>query len=136
MDEQQYRMTLTDVQWWCCDIPGNIGWIIWIVCNVKTLIEGVDLYAILMLLPTALMLIGVVELISERIAKLDRILPRLRLYRGFGSLTLGGILGVPVAIAGLVMKTGGSRSWWMLAGAVLCGLFAGLCFAGYKKIEK
>ncbi|MCR4774917.1 MAG: hypothetical protein K5869_00920, partial [Saccharofermentans sp.] len=102
MDEQQYRMTLTDVQWWCCDIPGNIGWIIWIVCNVKTLIEGVDLYAILMLLPTALMVIGVVELISERIAKLDRILPRLRLYRGFGSLTLGGILGVPMAIAGLV----------------------------------
>ena len=70
MDEQQYRMALTDVQWWCCDIPGNIGWIIWIVCNVKALIEGVDLYSILMLLPTALMLIGVVELISERIAKL------------------------------------------------------------------
>lgn len=47
-------------------------------------------------------------------------------------------IGSLIAFSGLLinMKTGGSRSWWMLAGAVLCGLFAGLCFAGYKKIEK
>ena len=136
MDEQQYRMTLTDVQWWCYDIPGNIGWIIWIVCNVKALMEGVNLFSILMLIPTILMLIGVIELISERIAKLARVLPKIRLYRGFGSLTIGGLLGIPLAIAGLVVKIGGARPWWLLAGAVLCALFSGLCFRGYKRIEE
>lgn len=129
-------MTLTDVQWWCYDIPGNIGWIIWIVCNVKALMEGVNLFSILMLIPTILMLIGVVELISERIAKLARVLPKIRLYRGFGSLTLGGLLGIPMAVTGLILKTQGTRPWWLLAGAVLCALFAGLCFRGYKRIEE
>ena len=136
MKEPQYKMTLTDVQWWCYDIPGNIGWIIWIVCNVMALIEGLNLFSILMLIPTILMLIGVVELISERIAKLARVLPKIRLYRGFGSLTLGGLLGIPLSIAGLIIKIGGNRPWWLLAGAVLCTLFAGLCFRGYKRMEE
>jgi hypothetical protein len=136
MKEQQYKMTLTDVQWWCYDIPGNIGWIIWIVCNVKALMEGVNLFSTLMLIPTILMLIGVIELISERIAKLARVLPKIRLYRGFGSLTLGGLLGIPMAVTGLILKTQGTRPWWLLAGAVLCALFAGLCFRGYKRIEE
>ena len=136
MKEQQYKMTLTDVQWWCYDIPGNIGWIIWIVCNIKALMEGVNLFSILMLIPTILMLIGVVELISERIAKLARVLPKIRLYRGFGSLTLGGLLGIPMAVTGLILKTQENRPWWLLAGAVLCALFAGLCFRGYKRMEE
>ena len=136
MKEQQYKMTLTDVQWWCYDIPGNIGWIIWIVCNIKALMEGLNLFSILMLIPTILMLIGVVELISERIAKLARVLPKIRLYRGFGSLTLGGLLGIPMAVTGLILKTQENRPWWLLAGAVLCALFAGLCFRGYKRMEE
>ena len=136
MKEQQYKMTLTDVQWWCYDIPGNIGWIIWIVCNIKALMEGVNLFSILMLIPTILMLIGVVELISERIAKLARVLPKIRLYRGFGSLTLGGLLGIPMAVTGLILTTQPNRPWWLPAGPVLRALFAGLCFRGYKRMEE
>ena len=133
--DDKYEMTLTDTQWWCYDIPGNIGWIIWIVCNCMCLSKGLEFYPVISLIPSVLMLIGVIELISERIAKLARILPKNRLYRGFGALTLGGILGVPVSVIGIVEGIEESRPLWMLAGAVLCGLFAGLCFKGYRKVE-
>jgi len=130
----KYELTLTDIQWWCYDIPGNIGWIIWIVCNVMCLINGVELFSLLSLIPTVLMLTGVVELVSERIVKLARVLPKIRLYRGFGSLTIGGLIGIITAVVGLITRTEGARSLWMLIGSVLCALFAGLCFRGYKKI--
>ena len=77
------------------------------------------------------MLIGVGELISERIAGLDRILSGKRLYRGFGELTAGGLLGIPMAVAGF--RRNKKRAAAMLVGSVLCTAFAGLLFAGYKK---
>ena len=131
-----YEMRLSDAQWWACDIPGNIGWIVWIVCAVLCLMEDVTLFSILAVLPALMMLMGVIELISERIAGLGRVLPKTRVLRGFGALTLGGVLGVPVAIYGWIGKTGGSRPVWMLAGAMLCALFAGLCWKGYKRKEQ
>lgn len=36
---------------------------------------------------------GIAELVDERIKGLDRTLPKKRLLRGFGALTLGGITG-------------------------------------------
>lgn len=27
----EYEMQISDARWWTYDIPGNIGWIIWIV---------------------------------------------------------------------------------------------------------
>jgi len=79
------------------------------------------------------MLVGVIELISERIAGLGRVLPKARVLWGFGALTLGGVLGVPVAIYGWIAKAGGSYPGWMLAGAVLCAVFAWLCWKGYQR---
>ena len=79
------------------------------------------------------MLIGIIELISERIAKLDRLLPRKRLLRGFGCLTFGGILGAVVAFIGLVAD---SYGWWMSVGSILCAVFAGLLYKGYRKVER
>lgn len=78
------------------------------------------------------MLIGIIELISERIAKLDRLLPRKRLLRGFGSLTLGGILGAVISMIGVITV---SCDYWMLLGSVLCAVFAGLLYKGYRKVE-
>lgn len=129
----EYEMRLSDARWWCYDIPGNIGWIIWIVCNVRSLLNGVGLFSLICLIPSVLMLTGVVELISERIAKLGRLLPKKRVYRGFGSLTLGGALGILIAGMGILLRTEGTRPFWMLIGAALCMVFAWLCFAGYKK---
>ena len=58
--------------------------------------------------------IGVGELISERFAGLDLVLSGERLFRGFGALTAGGLLGIPMAILG--NKRNKKRAAAMLAG--------------------
>ena len=128
-----YEMRLSDAQWWACDIPGNIGWIVWLVCAALCWKDGATLFSVLAVLPALLMLLGVAELISERIAGLGRVLPKARVLRGFGALTLGGIMGIPVAVYGWMAKAGGHLPKWMLAGAGLCALFAGLCWKGYRR---
>ena len=129
----EYEMQISDARWWSYDIPGNIGWIIWIVCSVKNLKKKVDTFSILSVILCVLMMIGVLELICERIKGLGRILPRKRVVRGFGALTVGGALGIPVSLAGIVKTEEKNRYTWMLVGAFLCSVFAGLCFRGYKK---
>ena len=128
-----YETKISDARWIAYDIPGNIGWIIWFVCLFRCLTEGWTAYAILSVIPALFMLVGIAELISERIQRLDRVLPKSRLLRGFGALTLSGVLGIPVSLVGLWRGRNGSLPLWMLLGAVLCGLFAGLCFIGYKR---
>ena len=130
-----YETGISEARWWAYDIPGNIGWIIWLICTWKCLAQGISLFSVLALLPAVLMVLGVAEIISERIAKLDRILPRKRLLRGFGALTAAGIIGVPVSVAGICLKANGNLPLWMLGGAALCGLFAGLIYQGFRKKE-
>ena len=125
-----YETKISDARWIAYDLPGNIGWIAWIVCLILLLRKGVDWLSLIALIPALFMLIGVIELVSERIQKLDWVLPKARLYRGFGSLTLGGILGIPIASAGLITAQG-PLCLWMLAGACLCALFAWLIFREY-----
>ena len=84
------------------------------------------------IIPAVLMIIGVGDLISERINGLDRLLKRRWLYRGFGSLSLGGIIAIPVSVIGIILK-GDDLMDLMLVSAVLCALFASLLFKGYKK---
>ena len=54
-----YEMRLSDAQWWACDIPGNIGWIVWIMCTVLCLGEGISLFSVLAVFLSLLMLAGV-----------------------------------------------------------------------------
>ena len=126
-----YETKISDARWIAYDIPGNIGWITYIVCTVKGIREKKDVHTVLTLIPGVLMLIGVAELISERIAGLDRVLSRIRLYRGFGALTVGGSLGIPASL--LTLKKSRKRGSFMLGGSILCAVFAGLIFKGYKK---
>ncbi len=128
-----YEIKISDARWMAYDIPGNIGWIIYVTCTVLALKNGISAFSLLSCIPALLMLTGVAELISERIKKLDRILPRIRVLRGFGALTLGGILGTAVSMIGLIAYPGLSLPWWMLGGSLLCGVFAGLLFAGYQQ---
>ena len=65
----------------------------------------------------------------NHIEGLDRELPKNRLYRGFGTLTLGGITGIA---ASAMTKSGKSTKSFMGGGAALCAVFAGLLFRGYK----
>ena len=118
-------------KWSAYDIPGNVGWIVYLACVFRGLREKRDAYSIAAALPGVLMLIGVGELISERVAGLDRVLSGKRLFRGFGALTAGGLLGIPMAIPGL--KRNKKRAAAMLAGSTLCAVFAGLLLVGYRK---
>ena len=131
--QNMYETKISDVRWIAYDIPGNIGWILYIVFWMKLMKAGVEAYSIIAAVPAVLMIIGIIELISERIHKLDRVLPKVRLYRGFGSLTLGGGIGIVVSVGGLMMEGHCGWSLLMLAGSILCAIFAGLLFAGYKK---
>lgn len=103
---------------------------------------GLAAVAVLAIIPALLMLVGLVELISERIQKLDYVLPKARVYRGFGALSLGGITGAAVALIGivyaLIVGTGEDIGYLyiMLASGVLCAVFAGLCFKRYKKMPE
>ncbi len=126
-----YRTTISDKRWIAYDIPGNIGWITWLICTVIGIREKRGLRSIAAIIPSVFMLNGVFELISERIAGLDRLLPEKRLFRGFGALMAGGLLGIPVSL--LEFRVNRKRSGIMMFASVLCAVFAGLLFSGYKK---
>jgi len=125
-----YESKISVKRWIVYDIFGNIGWIAYIVCAVKLMKSGSALSVVLALLPAVLMLVGIAELISERIAKLDFVLPKIRLYRGFGALTLGGICGAVFAAVSLGIEHT-PLFFWMLVSGVLCAVFAGLLFREY-----
>ena len=131
--ETLYETKISDARWWVYDIPGNAGWIAYLVCLVKSMKSGLNAFNALALLSGGLMGLGVGELISERIAGLDRVLPKRRLLRGFGALTTGGISGMIVSAFGLATQKEKKHPAIMLAGSVLCAVFAGLCWQGYKK---
>ncbi|MBQ8080624.1 MAG: hypothetical protein IJ240_01860 [Clostridia bacterium] len=127
-----YETKISTGRWIAYDLPGNAGWILYFICCYQLIKQNVDLFVVVALVPALLMLVGIVELISERIARLDRVLPRIRLWRGFGALTLGGALGMAAAVGGILLQKGGI-AWQMLAGGVLCALFAGLLLCSYHK---
>jgi len=114
------------------DIPGNIGWMTYLAMLAKMIRDREYGSAAVSAVPAALMITGVAELISERIKGLDRELPKSRLYRGFGALTLGGITGIAAAA---VTNSSNKTKAAMGGGAALCALFAGLLFRGYKVKE-
>lgn len=129
-----YKTKISTVRWYAYDLPGNVGWIAYIVCVILGFIKHVEYTAIniIGIIPAVFMLLGIAELISERIAKLDRILPFTRLLRGFGALTLGGLLGLIVGLAAVLLHFNVTYLIMAIGGA-LCFVFAGLILIGYKK---
>ena len=119
------------------DIPGNIGWIMYFkgIYNLFSdeIIKEHKFALILLIIPAILMLIGIIELISERILKLNRILTGIRLWRGFGALTIGGILGILLSIFTANINISIKNFLIMLIGSFLCSIFAGLILIGFKK---
>lgn len=118
-----YQSEISDIKWILYDIPGNIGWMMYFYGIYQHCTH------FLFFIPALLMIIGLIELISERILKLDRILTKRRLLRGFGALMCGGILGTIVSLFlnGTLQTT---------MGAMLCAIFAGLLYKEYHEIGK
>ena len=146
-----YETKIPDARWWAYDIPGNIGWIMYLVCLIRCFviqpvcmeIPLVSISLIVGILPAIAMLVGIAELISERILKLDRVLSKKRLYRGFGALTWGGFAGGIVGANALfaAMRSGYSiKECQMLVlltvGGMLCALFAGLILKTFRLKNK
>ena len=128
--EEVYKTEISDVKWWAYDIPGNIGWIAYLVSLGSLIKDKKYGSAAIGAAPAALMLTGVAELVDERVKGLDRELSKKRLDRGFGALTLGGVAGI---VAGLLAGKDVKDKAVMSGGATLCAVFAGLLLAEYKK---
>lgn len=143
-----YETKISDARWWAYDIPGNIGWIAYFAVLIR-LFQNPPAYMevplvmtclIVGILPAVAMAVGIFELISERIVKLDRVLPRKRLLRGFGALTWGGFSGIIISLTALFSSIRAGFAFHELyslsilaAGAALCALFAGLIFKSFHK---
>lgn len=141
-----YESKISNAKWIAYDLPGNVGWMMFLVGLVlcftkKSEITGDKIILVLLLfdlLCAAAMVVGIVELVSERIQKLDRILPKKRLYRGFGSLTFGGLAGMAISLPALVVAlmnglTGAAYLGVLCVGGLLCFIFGGLLLKEYKK---
>ena len=148
-DERLYKSDISTVRWIAYDLPGNVGWILYFVGLILLFGDQPEymsdaimtVLAVISIIPAILMLVGIAELISERIHKLDWTLPRMRLLRGFGALTLGGIIGTAIAAVMLIFTVNVGTGdllyiGLMLAESILCGLFAGLIFKRYKPVNK
>lgn len=142
-----YETKISDAKWIAYDIPGNVGWIAFLVglilCFTKRpeIMDNKWMFLLLCLnlLCGAVMLVGIGELISERMQKLDRVLPKKRLYRGFGALTFGGLAGMLVSLTALAIAltkglTGTGYLGVQSAGGLLCFVFGGLLFREYKQV--
>ena len=135
-----YETKIKTALWWAYDSPGNIGWILYFIGYGKFTAKGgftVHLSAgLLLAVPALLMLIGIIELVSERIHKLDRKLPAVRFWRGFGVLTFGGLLAAVLSAVTLQSNISTANGILMLIGGTLCFVFAGLIAVSFKKQKR
>ena len=149
--DTMYETGISDARWWAYDIPGNAGWIMYLVCLTQCFVKHpacmdipfVRILLVIGVLPAIAMLVGIAELISERVLKLDRVLPKKRLNRGFGALTWGGFAG---SVIGLVAFLAGMRGGYSIkecrllvllaVGGMLCALFAGLILKTFHPQHK
>lgn len=142
MKKDLYETNISDARWIAYDIPANLGWIAYIAALVLIFTNGADcsksILTYLGVIPAVWLLIGIGELVSERFAKLDRVLPLRRLLRGFGVITIGSFLGfVLSAVSFAVEMLQGHFCVWhliMTIGGLVCGILALLLFRGYRKV--
>lgn len=144
-----YQTNITDEKWIAYDIPGNVDWLTYVVGLVVFIVRKTEyiktlpvfLLVVLAAIPAVAMLVGIFELINERIHKLDRLLPKKRLLRGFGALMYGGlgeaILSLIIVLFYLTKNQNIAIYFAVMGvGAVLCMIFCGLLYKGYHKCEK
>lgn len=142
-----YESKISNVKWIVYDLPGNVGWIMFLAglarCFTQrpAIMENKIIFVLLTLdtLCGLAMIVAIAELISERIQKLDRVLPKKRLYRGFGVLTFGGLVGMISSLAAAVVAEihvleGSGYLWILCGGGLLCLIFGGLLLKEYKKV--
>lgn len=88
---------------------------------------------ILLAVSALLMLIGIAELVSERIHKHDRKLSAIRSWRGFGALTCGGSQGAVFSAVTFRSNISTANGILMLVGGALRFVFAGLIAVSFNR---
>lgn len=146
--EEVYETDISEKAWIVYDILGNVGWILYGIGFGFFLGRSGDVWKDDSLLQIFLVLegmctigivIGLAELINERINKLDRVLTKTRLFRGFGSITYASLAAGIVSILMLIislslnLKSNIHLLLLMVVGATLCYWFCHLLFKRYKK---
>ena len=143
MKTDLYETKISTARWMAYDVNANIGWIAYIVCLILIFTNNApcakSVLTFFGVIPAVWLLIGIGELIGERIVRLDRILPFKRLIRGFGVITVGSFLGGVLSAVSLFLElTQGHFCVYhllMAVGGFICGVFALLLFKGYKRQE-
>ncbi len=144
-----YETEMTGTGRVVCDLCLNIGWMVYFVTLMLIFVKRSDLISypvifgmlIASAFPAVVMLLGLAELISERILGLVKELPRGRLVRGYGLLIWAGAGGSAVSAAAavyglLATQAGLGYVFAMLFGAVMCALSAWIVFRGYSERKK
>ena len=131
--KNKYVSDISTKRWWVYDIFGNIGWILYVVMAIISAFKHNKLpIKIITFIPCIFILVGIIELIIERIKKLDRVLTFSNLFFGFGSLFVGGILATIFSIVGTIKHFSGCHVICILGGILLM-IFSGLLLFKYKK---
>ena len=141
MKTDLYETKISTARWMAYDVPANLGWIAYIVCLVLIFTNNSpcakSMLTFFGVIPAVWLLIGIGELIGERIIRLDRILPFHRLMRGFGVITVGSLLGGALSAVSLFAELWQGHfcvyHLLMAVGGLICGVFALLLFKGYKR---
>ena len=128
-----YETKIKTAPWWAYDISENNGWISLGGFTSKGGSAANLSVGILLAIPALLMLIGIAELVSERIHKHDRKLPEIRSWRGFGALTCGGSQGAVLSAVTFRSNISTANGILMLAGGALCFVFAGLIAVSFNR---
>ncbi|OUM66957.1 hypothetical protein PIROE2DRAFT_5693 [Piromyces sp. E2] len=144
-----YESKISTPVWLILDLIGNSGLILYFIGLILSFVKKPEfmknnsmlIFMILSIIPAILFLIGSYELIVERIKKLDRILPKKRLYRGFGSIYVGGLLGLITSVIGIIYGyyingTNLLYVWLMVIGSLMIIVGVIPIFTRYKKVEE
>lgn len=141
MKTDLYENKISNVRWIAYDIPANLGWIAYITVLVLIFTNGAECSKSILtyfgVIPAVWLLIGIGELIGERIDKLDRVLLLRRLLRDFGVITIASLLGGLLSTVSFIVDlTHGHFCLYhlvMTVGGFVCGMLALLLFKGYQR---
>lgn len=139
-----YKANISKTKRIIYDIFKDIGLIIYyialIICFIKKpKFMNYHLLMVMNILVFVLMFNGTIELIVENFFKLNSILPKIRLYRGYGLLMLGGIIGFITSLIAIIYTTNKNVEiiylYILSLSCILCAIFSGLIFKEFKKFD-
>ena len=133
-----YTTKLPDKQWLMLGLISDLGWIAYFAGFALYMISGAEgletviLSALFLLggLCVLTVLVGIIELISQRVRQLDRRLKRIQLVTGFGFVIYGSLAGFLLSTAAVFTDIiGGYETGMCFTAQIIMAAGALICFA-------